>query len=77
MTKLANVTAKVETWSETMPHITDEDKRSLLDTVEKAKLWITSKVEEQAKMSPFEQPVFDSSEVEPQLKPVSVLFEKL
>ena len=77
MTRLANVTLRVETWAESMPHITDEETRNLLDTIEKAKLWITTKMEEQSKTSPFETPVFDSSEVEPQLKPVSILFEKL
>ncbi len=77
MTRLANVTVRVEGWTETMPHITDDEKRGLLDAIEKAKLWISTKIEEQAKISPFETPLFDSSEVEPQLKPVSVLFEKL
>lgn len=74
---LDTVTAKVATWEEKMPHITAEEKEKLLAAVKKVESWIQEKLEAQDAASPYEAPVFESSEVPVQLKPVSSIFEKL
>lgn len=74
---LSSVTAKVATWEEKMPHITPEEKEKLLAAVQKVEEWISEKLELQDAASPYEKPVFESSEVTLQLKPVSAIFEKL
>jgi hypoxia up-regulated 1 len=74
---LTEVRNKVSTWPEKMPHITSEESESLLKLVETAESWMNEKESAQSKVSPFEKPAFDSSEVAPQLKPVSVLLDKL
>eukprot|EP00599_Poterioochromonas_sp_BG-1_P004886 CAMPEP_0173141230 /NCGR_PEP_ID=MMETSP1105-20130129/5369_1 /TAXON_ID=2985 /ORGANISM="Ochromonas sp., Strain BG-1" /LENGTH=913 /DNA_ID=CAMNT_0014054391 /DNA_START=66 /DNA_END=2807 /DNA_ORIENTATION=+ len=74
---LEEVKKAVNSWAEKLPHITEEEKTDLLKLVEKADSWIEEKAEAQEKVSPFEKPVFHSSEVPAQLKPVKALFEKL
>jgi len=71
------VKTAVGKWSDTMPHVTDEEKSKLLDLVEKASTWIDDKVEAQSKQPAHEDPVFESADVMPQLKTVGLTFEKL
>lgn len=67
-----------EKWTtETKPQITEEEKASLLTAVQKVEAWIEEKAELQLAKSPFESPVFLSSEVLSQLKPVMLIYDKL
>lgn len=67
-----------EKWTtETKPQITEEEKASLLTAVQKVEAWIEEKAELQLAKSPFEAPVFLSSEVLSQLKPVMLIYDKL
>eukprot|EP00388_Colpodella_angusta_P037511 GDKK01041793.1.p1 GENE.GDKK01041793.1~~GDKK01041793.1.p1 ORF type:complete len:126 (-),score=41.11 GDKK01041793.1:210-587(-) len=59
------------------PHITTEEKDKILAAVKKAEEWIEEKEAAQAAASPYEKPVFESTEVPAQLKPVSLIFEKI
>mmetsp|Transcript_28468 Transcript_28468/g.48847 ORF Transcript_28468/g.48847 Transcript_28468/m.48847 type:complete len:933 (-) Transcript_28468:116-2914(-) len=74
---LKAVAAKVESWAEKLPHITEEEKEKVMNAVAKAEAWIDEKVAAQEATSPFEKPVFEGSEVPAQLKPVSLIFEKI
>ena len=74
---LANVTAKIETWNTTMPHITAAEIEKLTEIINKSQTWITENVEKQEKASLTEDPIFLSSDIAGQLKPVSIEFEKL
>eukprot|EP01039_Chlorochromonas_danica_P006723 gene6723-7432_t len=74
---LSGVRKQVGGWAEKMPQITEEEKEKLLKLVTAAEEWINERVASQEKQSPFEKPVFESSEVPPQLKPVSELLSKL
>jgi hypoxia up-regulated 1 len=69
--------AVANTWAEKFPQVTEEEKKDLLALIQKADDWIEEKAELQEKNSPFEKPVFHSSEIATQLKPVRTLFEKL
>ena len=60
-----------------MGHITTEEKEKLITTVNKVQSWLKQKETEQNETSPYEKPVFSSTEVAPQLKTVSAIFEKL
>lgn len=75
--QLVGVKTTVGKWTDTMPHVTDEEKSKLLDLVEKATTWLEDKEEAQSKQPVHEDPVFDSADVMPQLKTVSLNFEKL
>lgn len=75
--QLQNVTKKIDTWSEKMPHVSEEEVQSLRDLIEGVQGWIASKVEEQEGADPFGDAVFSSYEVVSEMKPVSALFEKL
>lgn len=74
---LAEVKNIVSTWAEKMPHITQEEKDKLLDTVSKAEAWLEEKDELQAAKSPFEDPVFDSADVPLQLRTAGMLLDRL
>jgi len=74
---LVNVTAKIETWNTTMPHITAAEIEKLTEAIEKAQTWITDNVALQEKASPTDDPIFLSTDIAGQLKPVSIEFEKL
>ena len=77
--QLNTVLTKVENWTENsnMGHITTEEKEKLITTVNKVQTWLKQKETEQNEASPYEKPVFSSTEVAPQLKTVSAIFEKL
>lgn len=74
---LANVTSKIETWNVSMPHITAAEIEKLQEVISKAQTWITENSEKQENSNPIEDPIFLSSDVAGQLKPVSLEFEKL
>lgn len=69
--------AVVNTWAEKYPQVTEEEKSELLALVQKIDQWIEDKVEAQDKIPAYEKPVFHSSEIAKELKPVRTLFEKL
>jgi len=63
--------------AESKPQITEEEKASLLSAVAKVDAWIEEKAELQLAQSPYDKPVFLSSEVLSQLKPVMLIYDKL
>mmetsp|Transcript_25466 Transcript_25466/g.42935 ORF Transcript_25466/g.42935 Transcript_25466/m.42935 type:complete len:993 (+) Transcript_25466:61-3039(+) len=75
--QLANVTKKIDTWDEKMPHIPAEDVTELRDLISGVEGWIASKVEAQESADPFGEAAFSSFEVVAEMKPVTVMFEKL
>lgn len=76
-TVLADTKAAVEAMVEKMPHVTEEERKKVLDLVEKAQEWLTEKETAQAAASPTEPPVFESSEIPAQLRPITLAVEKL
>jgi hypothetical protein len=75
--QLQNVTKKIDTWAEKMPHISEEEVTELRDLITGVEGWIASKVAEQEAADPNGDAAFSSYEVVSEMKPVSVLFEKL
>lgn len=75
--QLRNVTKKIDTWSEKMPHITEEEVKGLRDLIADVESWIEKKVTEQEANDPTTDPVFMAHEVVSEMKPVTVMFEKL
>lgn len=75
--QLQNVTKLMENWETKMPHITEEEKSKLAKAVADAEAWINGKVAEQDAADPTTPPVFLSSELPSQLKPVKSLLERL
>jgi len=71
------IKANILSWEEKLPQITTEEKENLFKLIKNVDDWIEEKAEQQEKQSPFEKPVFESSEVLKQLKPVSTVYEKL
>jgi hypoxia up-regulated 1 len=74
---LDDVKKAINSWNEKLPHITEEEKNDLMKLIEKADNWIEEKAEQQEKTSPFEKPIFTSTEAISQLKAIKTLYEKL
>ena len=60
-----------------MPQVTEEERNEVLAKVEVVKRWIKDKEELQSKTAPHEDPVFLSSEVPSQGRPIEILVSKL
>lgn len=60
-----------------MSHITDDEVQELRDLIAKVEGWIQAKVAEQEEADPTEDAIFYSYEVVSEMKPVTVMFEKL
>jgi len=64
-------------WETTMPQVTEEERKDVLDKVEVVKKWIEEKEAAQAAADPASDPVFTSEEVPLQTKEIQVLVSKL
>lgn len=50
-----------------MPQVTEDEKTTLLEAINKVRVWLDEKEAAQALISPHETPIFDSSDVIPQV----------
>ena len=74
---LSDVRAEVAKWEVKLPQVTDEEKKSLLDAVDKAEKWINDKEELQLTKASSEEPAFYSEDVPLQLKALAGIRERL
>jgi len=74
---LETLKANVNAWEEKLPHITSEERETIFGLAKKVDDWIEEKAELQEKHSPFEKPIFESTDVLKQLKPVTIAYDKL
>lgn len=78
LTKQLNIIEELMTqWETTMTHITEEERKEVLDKVIVAKKWIEEKVGEQERADVTAEPVFTSKEVPNQLKSLIKIVERL
>lgn len=75
--KLEDVEKLMEKWEESKPHITKEERKEILDQVKTIQKWADDNEKKQSKKKPHETPVFLSSEVPGQLKPLERAVVKL
>lgn len=68
--KLEDVEKLMEKWEESKPHITDEERKGILDQVKAVQKWADDNEKKQSKKKPHETPVFLSAEVPGQFKPL-------
>ena len=76
-TKLGKVIALMMKWETTMPQVTEEERKDVLEKVEGVKKWIEEKESAQAAADPAADPVFTSEEVPLQTKEIQILVSKL
>jgi hypoxia up-regulated 1 len=74
---LEDMKRAINSWAEKLPHITEEEKATVLASIDIANKWLEDKLEEQAKASPYATPVFASKEVAGHVKPVIIEFDRL
>jgi len=75
--KLDKVEALMKKWETTMTHITEEERKEVLDKVEEARKWVEEKVAEQEKADQTADPVFTSAEVPGQTKKIESIVGRL
>jgi len=75
--KLTEIDGLMEKWVEAKPQVTEEERKEVLDKVKEARKWIDDKEKAQSKKKPHEDPVFLSTEVPLQLKPIETLVVRL
>jgi len=67
---LGDVLLQIEKWNTTHPQITSEEKEESTNLVDKISNWIDEKVEEQKSHPSHEKPVFLTSDIVSQMKPL-------
>jgi hypoxia up-regulated 1 len=75
--KLDKVVELMKKWETTMEHITEEERKEVLDKVDEAKAWIEEKVKAQEDADPTSEPVFKSEDVPGQTKKIESIVSKL
>ncbi len=75
--KLDKVEELMKKWETTMTHITEEERKEVLDKVADVRKWAEEKVEEQEKADKTADPVFTSEEVPGQTKKIESIVGKL
>eukprot|EP00595_Chromulina_sp_UTEXLB2642_P002829 CAMPEP_0196761474 /NCGR_PEP_ID=MMETSP1095-20130614/726_1 /TAXON_ID=96789 ORGANISM="Chromulina nebulosa, Strain UTEXLB2642" /NCGR_SAMPLE_ID=MMETSP1095 /ASSEMBLY_ACC=CAM_ASM_000446 /LENGTH=901 /DNA_ID=CAMNT_0042111073 /DNA_START=170 /DNA_END=2875 /DNA_ORIENTATION=- len=68
---------KIDQWKVEKPHITEDEIEKLNQSIDKLKKWIEDKEKLQQSTSPFDPPVYLSTDLPNQLKPVFLQFDKL
>merc|ERR1712127_88317 len=76
LSKIEDLMAKWET-SASMDHITEEERKEILDKVGEVRAWIDEKVAEQEAKESTEDPVFTSAEVPGQTKRIESIVARL
>lgn len=74
---ITEVRIKVAEWDTKMPHISEEEKSKLLDTVAKVESWLDEKEEKQKSLPDTVEAAFMAEDVPAQLKTLGLQFEKL
>lgn len=75
--KLNKVSALMTKWETTMPQVTEEERKQVLDKVAEVNKWIDEKEAAQAAADPASDPIFTSEEVPLQTKELQILMNKL
>jgi hypoxia up-regulated 1 len=75
--KLNKVEDLMKKWETTMTHITEEERKEVLDKVAEARKWVEEKVAEQEKADQTADPVFTSEEVPGQTKKIESIVGRL
>ena len=75
--KLGKVEELMTKWEAEKPHITEEERKEVLDKVEEVRKWVSENEEKQAAIKPHEDPVYVSANVPLQTKDIEVLVTKL
>jgi hypothetical protein len=75
--KLDRVVELMKKWETTMEHITEEERKEVLDKVDEAKAWIEEKVKAQEDADPTSEPVFKSEDVPGQTKKIESIVSML
>ena len=77
LSKLDKVQDLMKKWETTMTHITEEERKEVLDKVDEARKWVEDKVAEQEKADQTADPVFTSKEVPGQTKKIESIVGRL
>jgi DNA repair ATPase RecN len=75
--KLDKVVELMKKWETTMEHITEEERKEVLDAVDKAREWIETNVKAQEETDPTGEPAFKSADVPGQTKKIESIVSKL
>lgn len=75
--KLTEVEQLMAKWENDRPQVTEEDRVTVLEKIEKARSWLSDKEKAQNKKKPHEDPVFLSAEVPMQLLPIEATVLRL
>jgi len=76
-TKLGKVKDLMTKWETTMEHITEEERKEVLEKVAEAEAWVEEKVKAQEEADVTEDPVFTSEEVPGQTKRIESIVARL
>jgi len=77
LSKLDKVQDLMKKWETTMTHITEEERKEVLDKVDEARKWVEDKVAEQEAADQTADPVFTSEEVPGQTKKIESIVGRL
>ena len=75
--KLGKVEELMTKWETEKPHITEEERKDVLDKVAEARKWLEDSEKKQKKVKAHEDPAFTSAEVPDQTKDIEALVAKL
>jgi DNA repair ATPase RecN len=75
--KLDKVVDLMKKWETTMEHITEDERKEVLDKVDEAKAWIEDMVKKQEEADPTGEPVFKSEDVPGQTKKIESIVSRL
>lgn len=75
--KLLDVEELMKKWETTKPHVTEDERKEVLDKVGAAKEWLKDANKKQSKKKDHDDAAFLSEEVAPQLRPIESLVVRL
>lgn len=75
--KLTKIEELMKKWETSMEHITEEERKEVLDKVAEVRKWVEDKVGEQEKTDATTDPVFTSEEVPGQTKRIESIVQRL
>lgn len=75
--ELTKVEQLMSKWETERPHVTEEERASVLEKVEEARKWLSKQEDAQSKKKPHDEPAFLSSDVPKQMAPIEALVIKL
>eukprot|EP00804_Cyclotella_cryptica_P008096 CCRYP_004580-RA/>CCRYP_004580-RA protein AED:0.01 eAED:0.01 QI:567/0.5/0.66/1/1/1/3/3983/974 len=75
--KLDKVVELMKKWETTMEHITEEERKEVLDKVDEVRAWIEENVKKQEEADPTGEPVFKSEDVPGQTKKIESIVSRL